>query len=155
VKIVVVGGSASHVGKTTLAALIIRSHAAAHIATIALKVSVREAPCETSVLTLCSGDETQHRKDTGRLLDAGADRVVWVTVNRAAVRLGLALGLAAVRRHKPATVVIESTSAGIELRRIDDSWFVAGAGEWKPWAHRHRLRADHVVRSEDVLRAAA
>jgi molybdopterin-guanine dinucleotide biosynthesis protein len=154
-KIVVVGGSASHVGKTTLATQIIRNHAAARITTIALKVSVREAPCETKVLTLRSGDEAQHRKDTGRLLDAGADRVVWVTVNRAEVRSGLALGLATVRRLRPATVVIESTSAGIELRRIDDSWFIAGTGEWKPWAYRHRLRADHVVRTEDVLRTAA
>lgn len=122
--------------------------------TVALKVSVRETPCETRVLTLRPGEEADHRRDTGRLLAAGAECVVWVTVNRAAVRSGLALGLATVRRLRPATVVVESTSAGIELRRIDDSWFVAGEGEWKPWADRHRRRADHVVPSAELFIAA-
>jgi len=150
VKIVVVGGSASNVGKTTLAARLIRQYAD-HAPTVALKVSVRETPCETRVLTLRPGEEAEHRHDTGRLLDAGARCVVWVTVSRAAVRTGLALGLATARRLRPATAVIESTSAGIELRRIHDSWFVAGEGEWKPWADRHRLRADHVVRSEEIF----
>jgi hypothetical protein len=86
------------------------------------------------------------------LLEAGACCVVWVTVNRARVRNGLALGLAAARQRKPATIVFESTSAGIELRRIDDSWFVAGEGQSKPWARRHQLRADHVLSSRDVLK---
>jgi molybdopterin-guanine dinucleotide biosynthesis protein len=151
--IVVVGGSASNVGKTTLAARLVRQHAV-RAPTVAVKVSVREKPCETRVLTLRPGEEAEHRRDTGKLLDAGAQCVVWVTVNRANVRAGLALGLATARRIRPATVVVESTSAGIELRRISDSWFVAGDGEWKPWADRHRERADHVVRSEDVFEVA-
>jgi molybdopterin-guanine dinucleotide biosynthesis protein len=151
--IVVVGGSASNVGKTTLAARLVRQHAV-RAPTVAVKVSVREKPCETRVLTLRPGEEAEHRRDTGKLLDAGAQCVVWVTVNRANVRAGLALGLATARRIRPATVVVESTSAGIELRRISDSWFVAGDGEWKPWANRHRERADHVVRSEDVFEVA-
>ncbi len=150
--IVVVGGSASNVGKTTLAARLVRQHAA-RAPTVAIKVSVREKPCETTVLTLRLGEEAEHRRDTGKLLDAGARCVVWVTVNRAAIRTGLALGLATARRLRPSTVVVESTSAGIELRRISDSWFVAGEGEWKPWADRHRRRADHVVRSEEILDA--
>lgn len=151
--IVVVGGSASNVGKTTLAARLIREHAA-HGPTIALKVSVRDKPCETKILMLRPGDEVEHRRDTGTLLNAGARCVLWVTVNRAAVRTGLALGLAAAHALRPATLVIESTSAGIELRRINDSWFVAGEGEWKPWADRHRQRADHVVRSDEVFQPA-
>jgi hypothetical protein len=77
-----------------------------------------------------------------------------MTVHRAEVRRGLALGLAAARAMRPATLVIESTSAGIQLRRIDDSWFVAGDGEWKPWADRHRERADHVVRSGELFETA-
>lgn len=149
-KIVVVGGSASNVGKTTLAARLIGKHVA-DAPTVAVKVSVREKPCETTVLTLRPGEAFEHRRDSGKLLEAGADCVVWVTVARAAVRTGLARGLAAARRLRPATVVVESTSAGIELRRINDSWFVAGDGEWKPWAERHRRRADHVVRSEDIF----
>jgi molybdopterin-guanine dinucleotide biosynthesis protein len=152
--IVVVGGSASNVGKTTLAARLVREHAAG-TPTVAIKMSVREKPCETKVLTLRPGDDQEHRRDTARLLDAGAQCVVWVTVSRPAVRRGLALGLATARRLRPSTVVVESTSAGIELHTIDDSWFIAGDGEWKPWAHRHRLRADHVVRSDEVFDAAA
>ncbi len=153
VNVIVVGGSASNVGKTTLAARLVRQHAA-QTSTVAMKVSVRENPCQTTVLTLRTGDEADHRRDTGTLLDAGARCVVWVTVHRAAVRTGLALGLATARKLGPSTVVVESTSAGIELRRITDSWFVAGEGEWKPWADRHRARADHVVRSDDVFDTA-
>jgi GTPase SAR1 family protein len=152
-KVVVVGGSASNVGKTTLAARLIREHAARET-TIALKVSVRETPCDARLLVLGPGDDAEHRHDTGTFLDAGADCVLWVTVHRAEVRRGLALGLVAARAMRPATLVIESTSAGIQLRRIDDSWFVAGDGEWKPWADRHRERADHVVRSRELFRAA-
>jgi hypothetical protein len=66
----------------------------------------------------------------------------------------LALGLAMARSMRPANIFIESTSAGIELRRISESWFVAGEGEWKPWADLHRRRADHVLTSEDVFEAA-
>jgi molybdopterin-guanine dinucleotide biosynthesis protein len=153
VKIVVVGGSASNVGKTTLASQLVRRFADGG-PTVAVKVSVREKPCETRIILLRPGDEVEHRRDTGKLLDAGARCVVWVTVHRPAVRSGLALGLAEARRLRPSTVVIESTSAGIELRRIDDSWFVAGEGEWKPWADLHRRRADHVLSSDDVLEAA-
>jgi molybdopterin-guanine dinucleotide biosynthesis protein len=152
-EIVVVGGSASNVGKTTLAVRLITRHAA-HAPTVAVKVSVREKPCDVRVLTLWPGEETEHRRDTRRLLNAGARCVVWVTVHRAAVRAGLARGIATARKLRPATVVVESTSAGIELSRIGDSWFVAGNGAWKPWADRHRRRADHVVRSEDVFDGA-
>jgi len=153
VNVVVVGGSASNVGKTTLAARLVREHAA-RTPTVAMKVSVREKPCETTVRTLRPGEEPEHRRDTGTLLGAGAQCVVWVTVHRPAVRTGLALGLATARRLRPTTVVVESTSAGIELRRIDDSWFVAGEGDWKPWAHLHRRRAHHVLRSDDVFETA-
>ena len=149
-KVVVVGGSASNVGKTTLAERLVAEHAARE-RTVAVKVSVRERACDARVLVLRPGDAADHRRDSQRLLDAGASHVVWVTVGRPAVRSGLAAGLAAGRALRPATLVVESTSAGIELRRIDDSWFVAGDGDWKPWADLHRRRADHVVRSGDVL----
>jgi hypothetical protein len=151
--IVVVGGSASNVGKTTLAARLVREHSA-HGPTIALKVSVRETPCEPRLLILHPGDDAEHRHDTGTLLSAGAQCVLWVTVHRAEVRRGLALGLSAARVLRPATLVIESTSAGIQLRRISDSWFVAGDGDWKPWADLHRQRADHVIGSRELFEAA-
>ena len=148
-----VGGSASNVGKTTLAVHLLRAEPAA--AKVALKVSVREKPCDLRVLVLTPDDAAEHRHDTDRLLAAGATHVVWVTVQRPLVRAGLAAGLRAVHALRPQVVVIESTSAGIELRGAIDSWFVAGAGPWKPWADRHRDRADHVLTTPDVERITA
>jgi hypothetical protein len=150
VRIVVVGGSASNVGKTTLAVHLLRAEPAA--AKVALKVSVREKPCDLRVLVLTAGDAAEHRHDTDRLLAAGATHVVWVTVTRPSVRAGLAAGLRAVRALRPEVVVIESTSAGIEMRGAVDSWFVAGDGPWKPWAERHRVRAHHTLSTPDVER---
>ncbi len=117
-----------------------------------MKVSVRERPCDLRVLVVTAGTSVEHRQDCERLLAAGAAHVVWVTVQRQSVRSGLAAGLRRVRALRPQVVVIESTSAGIELTRPDDSWFVAGAGEWKPWADRHRERATRVLTSDDVFR---
>jgi len=150
VRIVVVGGSASNVGKTALAAHLLRGEPAA--AKVAMKVSVRERACDLRVLVLTAGTSVEHRQDCERLLAAGATHVVWVTVQRHSVRSGLAAGLRRVRALRPQVVVIESTSAGIELTRPDDSWFVAGAGEWKPWADRHRARAHRVLTTDEVLR---
>ena len=148
-----VGGSASNVGKTTLAVHLLRAEPAA--AKVALKVSVREKPCDLRVLVLTADDAAEHRHDTDRLLAAGATHVVWVTVTRPTVREGLAAGLRAVRALRPEVVVIESTSAGIEMRGAIDSWFVAGEGPWKPWADRHRDRAHHVLSTPDVERLTA
>jgi hypothetical protein len=117
-----------------------------------MKVSVRESPCDTRVLVLGPDDAAAHRRDSSRLLEAGATHVVWVTVQRARVRAGLAAGLRAVRALRAQVVVIESTSAGIHLSGAAESWFVAGEGAWKPWAGRHRDRADYVVTSAEVWR---
>lgn len=149
-RIVVVGGSASNVGKTALAAHLLACEPDA--AKVAMKVSVRERPCDLRVLVLTPDASSEHRHDTDRLLGGGATHVVWVTVYRPNVRDGLAAGLRTARGLRPSVVVIESTSAGIELNTVTDSWFVAGEGEWKPWADQHRQRADHVLTTEDVNR---
>jgi molybdopterin-guanine dinucleotide biosynthesis protein len=152
VRIVVVGGSASNVGKTMLAEHLLKRGRAA--SKVAMKVSVRERPCDLRVLVLTPDTAAEHRHDTDRLLAAGASHVVWVTVHRPQVRAGLAAGLRGVRALRPDVVVIESTSAGIELRGEFESWFVAGDGAWKPWAERHRERADHVLTTAEVERLA-
>jgi molybdopterin-guanine dinucleotide biosynthesis protein len=149
VRIVVVGGSASNVGKTGLATYLLRREPT-H-AKVAMKVSVREQPCDTRVIIVVPGEEVGRKRDTIRLLEAGATHVVWVTVHRPNVRSGLAAGLREVRRLHPEVVVIESTSAGIEMRSKMDSWFVAGEGPWKPWADKHRARADHILSSAEVF----
>jgi hypothetical protein len=150
---VVVGGSASNVGKTTLAVALTRAAALAGRCA-AMKISVCEAPGVLRVTCFHPGDDAGHRKDTTRLLCAGAAAVVWVTVSRDVVRDGIAAGLRRARRLRPKTLVIESTSAGIELRAPSESYFVAGEGAWKPWAERHRARATHVVTSADVFGTA-
>jgi hypothetical protein len=113
-----------------------------------MKVSVAEHERPLRVLVEEARAVVEHHRDSGRLLNAGARAVVWVTVSRPEVRRGLAAGLRAVRDLRPAGAVIESTSAGIQLRRIDESWFVAGTAPWKPWAWRHLVRADHVVTAD-------
>jgi molybdopterin-guanine dinucleotide biosynthesis protein len=153
VRIVVVGGSASNVGKTTLAVHLARM-AARTESTVAMKVSVREKPCDTRVLIFRAAGEADHRKDSDRFLEVGVGAVIWVTVQRPYVRSGLAAGLREARRLKPRVLVIESTSAGIEMKSDVESFFVAGEGEWKPWAHVHRDRADRVLTSVEVMRLA-
>ena len=148
-RLLVVGGSASNVGKTALAEfLVARESSVAR--TVAMKVSVREKPCELSVVILADAGDAGHRRDSARLLEAGDIAVVWVTVSRREVRSGLGAGLRRARVARPDVLVIESTSAGIELKRIDESFFVAGEGEWKPWAEKHMHRADRVLTSEQV-----
>lgn len=148
-RIIVVGGSASNVGKTALATYLLRREPTHN--KVAMKVSVRETPCDTRVIVVTPGEEPGRKRDTIRLLEAGATHVVWVTVHRPNVRSGLAAGLREVRRLRPEVVVIESTSAGIEMHSKTDSWFVAGEGSWKPWAHKHQTRANQVCKSHEVF----
>jgi hypothetical protein len=150
-RIIVVGGSASNVGKTTLAVSFVRAFSEFESA-VAMKVSVRERPCETRVLIFGASSNAEHRKDCDRFVEAGAKAVVWVTVQRGQVRSGLAAGLRAARALRPGVLVVESTSAGIELKIPIDSYFIAGEGEWKPWAFLHRNRAHHVLSTADVGR---
>lgn len=148
-KIVVVGGSSSNVGKTTLACRILRNDTSR--AKIAMKVSVRETPCETRVALETVETLRGEHRDSHRLLDSGALCVVWVTTHRSCVRAALAKGLWMVRQMRPSFVVIESTSAGIHMRNYDESWFVAGQRAWKPWARSHLLRAGRLMTSEEVF----
>jgi len=151
VRVVVVGGSASKVGKTTLACALVRREPGL---CVAMKVSVTERDVPTYV-SVERGSENERHGDTGRLLDAGASAVVWVTVSRRRVRDGLARGLQNARALRPQVLIIESTSAGIQLRHFESSWFVAGSGAWKPWAAEHRDRATRVVASRSLISAAS
>jgi predicted amidohydrolase len=151
VRIIIVGGSASRVGKTALACALVRRE---QRPCTAMKVSVTERDVVTRI-SVERGAENERHGDTGRLLDAGANAVVWVTVSRRRVRDGLAAGLLRARALRPQVVVVESTSAGIHLRRFESSWFVAGSGPWKPWAGEHRDRATYVVTSSALISAAS
>jgi molybdopterin-guanine dinucleotide biosynthesis protein len=146
---VVVGGSASNVGKTTLACHLLAASSAGR--KVGLKVSVCEAAGVFRLVLRHRDERGVDRGDSARLLEAGATEVVWVTTSRQSVRAGLARGLLFVRKLRPDLVVIESTAAGIHLRRVSESWFVQGEGPSKPWAALHLCRATHVLRSRDVL----
>jgi hypothetical protein len=151
VRVIVVGGSASKVGKTTLACDLVRREPEP---CVAMKVSVTERDVPTRVSVERTAQNERHG-DTGRLLDAGASAVIWVTVSRRRVRDGLALGLRHARALRPPVLIVESTSAGIHLHRLESSWFVAGSGGWKPWASEHRDRATRVVESTSLICAAS
>jgi hypothetical protein len=146
-KLIVGGGSSSHVGKTTLACQLLAALAPTGT-WVAMKVSVTERARPLRVLVEQDVTLTERHRDSARLLAAGARAVIWVTVSRPEVRRGLAAGLRVARACRPTGVVLESTSAGIELHRPTVSWFVAGALPWKPWAWRHLVRADHVVTAD-------
>jgi len=147
---VVVGGSASDVGKTTLACHLLA--VAFGSFKVGLKVSVSEEPGVFRMVVRYRDELAPDRGDSRRLLEAGASAVVWITTSRLAVRTGLARGLLAVRKLRPDLLVVESTAAGIHLRRVSESWFVLGEGPAKAWATLHQRRATHVLHSRDVLR---
>jgi hypothetical protein len=69
VRIVVVGGSASNVGKTRLAERLVGEESREG-ATLAMKVSVRETPCAMRILIFRHIDDGDHRLDSARLLRA-------------------------------------------------------------------------------------
>jgi hypothetical protein len=147
---VVVGGSASNVGKTTLACHLLAT--AAESRKVAMKVSVHEGSDSLGIVLIRRDEMEADRGDSRRLLEAGASVVVWVTTSRSLVRAALAKGLFAARRLRPELLVVESTAAGIHLRRNSESWFVLGDAPGKPWAAKHLQRATHVLLSSAVLR---
>jgi hypothetical protein len=149
---VVVGGSASNVGKTTLACHLLAT--AAESRKVAIKVSVHEGSSPIRIALIRRDAMDSDRGDSRRLLEAGASAVVWVTTSRSLVRAALAQGLFAARRLRPELLVVESTAAGIHLRRSSESWFVLGNDPGKPWAVKHLQRATRVLLSSAVLSGA-
>jgi hypothetical protein len=145
----VVGGSASSVGKTTLACHLLA--VAAESPKVALKLSVHDGSDSLRIILIRRDEIESDRGDSRRLLEAGASAVVLVTTSRTSVRAALAQGLSAARRLRPELLVVESTAAGIHLRRSTESWFVLGDAPGKPWASQHLRRATHVLRSSAVL----
>jgi molybdenum cofactor guanylyltransferase len=98
-----IGSSGSNVGKTELACALLRRFGGTQriVAAKVTAVEQRDGSCPRggSGCGVCSSleaeyeitEETDHcsRKDTGRLLAAGADRVYWLRVLRAHLRQGL------------------------------------------------------------------
>ena len=150
-RIIVIGGSASKVGKTTLACHLI-AKAAEGGRVVGLKVSKHARRRRHEIAT--STQTLQHVAfhDTDRFLAAGASAAILLEAGSDNFRDHLAAGIRRARRFRPEILIIESTTAGAELRVPHDSWFVAGTAPWKPAAERHFTRAAHIIRTHELNR---
>lgn len=138
--IVGVGGSRSGIGKTSVATRILSAFAGWG----AIKYT------NTSLYSSIIDDESilaEEGKDTRRLLDAGAAKVLWVRAPRE--DLGELLHVAIEMMSHLDGVVIEGNSA-IEVSKPDIVIFVAGEGKsMKESAKKVLTMADIVVASTD------
>lgn len=148
-QIIVVGGSASKVGKTTLACHFI-AEAAKRGSVVGLKVSAHERRRRHEITTFTRAPRHVAFHDTDRYLVAGAHVALWLEAGTDDFRDHLAIALRRVRKFHSDTLVIESTSAGAELVSPHASWFVAGTSPWKPRAIRHFVRATGIVQTHEL-----
>jgi molybdopterin-guanine dinucleotide biosynthesis protein A len=156
-----IGSSGSNVGKTELACALLRRFGGRRI--VAVKVTAvasREQGCPRGgqgcgacssldgACMILEETDPSSRKDTGRLLAAGADRVYWLRVLRTHLDQGVAVLLETVGRET--VLICESNS----LRQVVEPGLflvVANAehGPWKPAAQQVRQHADRIVLSQD------
>jgi molybdenum cofactor guanylyltransferase len=156
-----IGSSGSNVGKTELACALLRKFGDAH-RIVGVKVTAaasREQSCPRGGqgCGVCSSMEAEYRitqetdrcsrKDTGRLLTAGADKVYWLRVLRTHLQQGLSALLEAVGRDS--IVICESNS----LRQVvEPGLFLivdrADRPAWKQSAQQVRQHADRTVLSD-------
>jgi len=136
----IVGGSRSDAGKTEFVCRVIRKFSATNTV-VALKVTMhyeerdRDPAYENMPVQFSIFEETDpaRPKDTGRMLAAGAQKVLWLKVKERFLREGLLAALA--RVPEEVQLVIESNAAATV---IDPDLFlmVMGEGEVKPSARR-------------------
>jgi molybdopterin-guanine dinucleotide biosynthesis protein len=166
-KIIVIAGTASNSGKTTLLCDLLRAltHAEKWEAIKLTRGHYRScgkdphACCVSDLLgaqpTVRSGRAATYAfgKDTGRYWDAGAANVHWVIATDQQVKQGINEALARVETGR---VLIEGTSL---LTCIKPNWtvLVAGEGKVKPSARRALLNEmiDAVYLNDDSVRAEA
>jgi len=156
-----IGSSGSNVGKTELACALLRRFGIDH-RIIGVKVTAIEAQdgsCPRGGLGcgVCSSMDAEYtiteetdrrsRKDTGRLLAAGADRVYWLRVLRTHLCQGLSALLKTVGRDT--VLICESNS----LRHVvEPGLFLivhrTDHQSWKPSAQQVRQHTDRIVLSD-------
>jgi molybdenum cofactor guanylyltransferase len=156
-----IGSSGSNVGKTELACALLRRFGGSH-RIVAVKVTAtasREQSCPRGGqgCGVCSSMDAEYkiteetdrhsRKDTARLLAAGAGRVYWLRVMRPHLREGLTALLETVGRD--VVLICESNS----LRQVVEPGLfliVARRGHesWKHSAQQVRQDADRIVLSD-------
>ena len=156
-----IGSSGSNVGKTELACALLRQVGGTHriVGAKVTAVASREQSCPRGGqgCGVCSSmdgecriaEETDRcsRKDTGKLLTAGADKVYWLRVLRTHLQQGLSALLEVVGRDS--TVICESNS----LRQVvEPGLFLivdrTDRPAWKRSAQQVRQHADRIVLSD-------
>lgn len=156
-----IGSSGSNVGKTELACALLRRFGGTH-RIVGVKVTAaasKEQSCPRGGqgCGVCSSMDAEYRiteetdrcsrKDTGRLLTAGADKVYWLRVLRTHLQQGLSVLLEVVGRGS--IVICESNS----LRQVvEPGLFIivdrADRPAWKHSAQQVRQHADRIVLSD-------
>lgn len=143
-----IGGAHSSVGKTTLAAAVLR-----YLMTSQPAYPFRHRPrlgavkyTKTALYASLIDDETvirQTDKDTARLAEAGAEQVLWIKSRAADLKEVMPLALE--RLSGLDGVVIEGNSA-IEFAKPDIVIFIAGESE-----ESIKLSADKLLRQADII----
>jgi molybdopterin-guanine dinucleotide biosynthesis protein A len=156
-----IGSSGSNVGKTELACSLLRKLGSDH-RIVGVKVTAIEAkdgscPRGGQGCGVCSSMDAEYRiteetdrrsrKDTGRLLAAGAGKVYWLRVMRTHLCQGLTALLETVGRDT--VVICESNS----LRQVVEPglFLIVDRTNRKPWKHsaqQVRQHADRIVLSD-------
>ncbi len=156
-----IGSSGSNVGKTELACALLRKFGGTHrivgVKVTAAAAQEQSCPRGGQGCGVCSSMEVEYkiteeadrrsRKDTGRLLTAGADKVYWLRVLRTHLQKGLSALLEVVGRGS--IVICESNS----LRQVvEPGLFLivdrVDRPAWKRSAQQVRPHADRIVLSD-------
>lgn len=147
-----IGGAHSSVGKTTLAAALIRYLSSGHTCRLFNKsprIGAIKYTREAIYASLIDDAAilSQKGKDTARLGEAGAERVLWI--KSTAEDIGEVMPLALERMAELDAIIIEGNSA-IEFAKPDIVIFITGGpdADTKPSAERLRGLADIVIASE-------
>jgi len=142
-KVILIGGSKSGVGKTTLAAALIKALGR----TAAIKCSIDSGYDPAEVVGSDDPSIREPGKDTAQLWSAGARPVVWVKATRQ--NFGDVFPQVLEKVGHPTRLLIEGNIA-LEHVRPTLVIFLQGAlGELKPSAQPCRLRADVVISGAD------
>jgi molybdopterin-guanine dinucleotide biosynthesis protein A len=156
-----IGSAGSNVGKTELACAILRrlggSHRIVGVKVTAIGAKDGSCPRGGQGCGVCSSMDAEYRitaetacrskKDTGRLLAAGADRVYWLRVMRTHLCQGLNALLETVGHDT--VLICESNS----LRQVVEPglFLIVARANRKPWKHsaqQVRQHADRIVLSD-------
>jgi molybdenum cofactor guanylyltransferase len=156
-----IGSSGSNVGKTELTCALLRRLGGDHriVGVKVTAVGVKDGTCPRGGqgCGVCSSMDAECRiteetdrhskKDTGRLLAAGADRVYWLRVMRTHLAQGLTALLRTVGRD--AVLICESNS----LRQVAEPGLFlmvdrTDCRSWKPSAQQVKQHADKIVLSD-------